>query len=74
MSNFFSINGYWIDDKEPFEGLIVYEYDSEPDDDDAPYGDEDIFFYGFSESDLEEAIELGEDTIEDFVITSYYKI
>lgn len=66
MSKYFEIKGYWKDDKEPFDGYIVKEFD-----DMTEEKDEDVFFYGLSEKDLREAIELKEDTMHDFVITSY---
>lgn len=65
----YSINGYWKDDKSTFEGYLVSEYD-----DTHPELDDYIFFYGLSEADIKAAIEDGENTILDFVITSYEKI
>lgn len=73
MGDFFEIKGYWKDDKTEFEGLIVYEYDNTPDET-APYSDDDIFHYGLSESNLIESVKLKEDTIHDFIITSFTKI
>jgi hypothetical protein len=70
MSELFSIDGYWKDDKLPFEGYIVSSDDSVLDDD----SDDDVFFYGMSESELQEAITLGENTVHDFVITKYQPI
>lgn len=63
----FEISGYWKDDGNEFSGLLVNEFD------DCPEGmnDDDIFFYGLSEENIKEAIELKEDTIHDFAITSY---
>jgi hypothetical protein len=69
MRNYFSINGYWKDDKSEFEGCIVTNYDDH--EEDSSYEEEDIFYYGLEERDLLLAIELGENTIEDFVIVSY---
>lgn len=71
--DFYSIDGYWKDDKTEFEGLIVYGYDNVPDKE-APYTDDDIFFYGLGESALTDAVENVEDTVHDFVITSFTKI
>lgn len=67
----FSISGYYKDDKDnPFEGLLVYEYNSHPEDMD----EDSIFFYGLSEHTIQEAIkEGGVDDILEFVITSYSK-
>ena len=67
------ISGYWKDDKSEFEGYIVREYDDEPSEDDE-FTDEDIFYYGLSESEIQSAIKDCEDTGVDFVITSYEKI
>ena len=71
--NYFEISGYWKDTKETFEGLIVTDYDDEPSESE-PFSDAHIFFYGLSESEIKSAIELGEETGSDFVITSYNKI
>jgi len=68
MSKYFEIDGYWIDNKEPFFGYIVKEYDDASDDDDN------VFFYGMNEPDLQHAIESGENTALEFVITSYNQI
>lgn len=67
MSKYFEIDGYWKDDKEAFFGFIVKEYDDMLDGDD----DDNIFFYGMSEHDLQCAVESGEDTALEFVVTSY---
>lgn len=64
---YFSINGYWKDDKTEFENYTVSSYNSEEDD------DEEIFYFGLSEQEIKEAIKAGEETIFDFVITSYTK-
>jgi len=64
--NYFSINGYWKDDKNTFENLIVKEFDEVDEE-----TDELVFYYGLSEKDIQEAIELKEETAHDFVITSY---
>lgn len=66
----FSIDGYWKDDKDNFYGYLVSEFDDVP----KGYSEEDIFFFGLSEDELEEAISLGEDTVHDFVITNYEEI
>ena len=66
------INGFWKDDKSEFEGMIVREYDDEPSEGDK-FTDEDIFYYGLSESDIQEAISNPENILE-FIITSYVKI
>lgn len=69
MSKYFSIDGYWLDNKEPFSGFVVKEYDDMDEDE-----DDDVFFYGMGEKDLKNAIEDAEETVLDFVITSYEEI
>jgi hypothetical protein len=68
MSKYFLIEGYWIDTKESFSDYIVKEYDDVGEDDDN------VFFYGMGEKDLQDAIEAKEDTTLDFVITNYKQI
>jgi hypothetical protein len=72
MCKYFSISGYWKDDKSEFYGYIVKEFDdSEENEED----DDKIFFYGLSENDIKQAIEEGEEgTAQEFVITSYEEI
>ena len=67
------ISGYWKDDKSEFEGYIVRAYDDEPSEDDE-FTDEDIFYYGLSESEIQSAIADPENDGLEFVITSYEKI
>ena len=63
----YSINGYWKDDQSEFDGYLVTDYDSCPEGMD----DDDIFYYGLSEKDIQGSIESkGDDGLE-FVITSY---
>jgi hypothetical protein len=69
---YFSINGYWKDNKEEFEGYIVTNYNNMEVDSD--YEEEDIFMFGMDERLLIEAIELKEDIIHDFVTTSYTEL
>lgn len=65
----FSIDGYWKDDHDDtFEGYIVNE------DDDSGDEDDNVFFYGMSEEEIKDAIEKGEDTVHDFVITAYSEL
>ena len=66
-ANYFRISGFWKDDKSEFSGYLVK-------DDHTIIEDEDdsIFFYGLSESDIQQAIIDGEEsTAQEFVITSY---
>ena len=72
MSKYFSIDGYWKDDKSEFSGLIVKEFDDTEEDEQK---DDRIFFYGLSESAIQQAIADGADgTALEFVITSYEEI
>lgn len=67
MSRYFEISGYWKDSKEPFESLLVKETDDIDDNDGL------IFEYGWSESDLKEALNETEGVL-DFVITEYKEV
>lgn len=67
--NYFLINGFWKDDKTKFSNHLVYEYDDVADED-----DDNIFYYGLSENDIQEAIKEGWRSDLDFVITSYEKV
>lgn len=71
MSKHFEISGYWKDDKSEFEAYLVREFDDSHEDE---FIDNDIFFYGLGERDIIEGIELKEDTVHDFVITSYVEV
>lgn len=62
----YSISGYWKDDKTEMGGLVCSS-DCIPEEMD----DEDIFFYDMDEDAIIDAIEKGEDTVLDFVITEY---
>ena len=64
----FLINGYWKDDKSEFSDYVVSSYDDNVDNDD------DIFYFGLNESDIQQAIKDKEDNILEFVITSYTKL
>jgi hypothetical protein len=68
MSKFFKINGFWKDDLSSFEGFIVKEFDDVEIDETH---DEQIFFYGLSETEIKEAIENPEGSSLAFTITSY---
>ena len=57
------VDGYWRDDKTEFYGYVVSQSD------DIEENDDDIFFYGLSESQIAES--LGKETGADFVITAY---
>ena len=60
----YSISGYWKDDQSEFDGYLVSDGDATEDDDD-------IFYYFDGESEIIDAIEKGEETVHEFVITSY---
>lgn len=66
----FSIDGYFKDDKSEFSGFLISEFSNTP----KGYSDEDIFFYGLGESELRDAVEQGEDTTHEFVVTSFEKV
>ncbi len=66
MEQLFLIDGYWKDNKRQFNGYLVSSNDDSEDDDE-------VFFYGLSEEDIKEEIDLGEQTTNEFVITSYTK-
>ncbi len=63
----FLIDGYWKDDKARFTNYYVTEFEDGDDDD---Y----VFYYGLSEQDIVDAINDGEQTSLEFVITSYNKL
>jgi hypothetical protein len=67
----YSVNGYWKDDKDDnFEGYIISSFNDVPENE----NDDNIFFYGMSEKEIQEAIELGNNSFNDFVLTAYEKI
>jgi hypothetical protein len=67
MANYFKISGYWKgEDDSEFSDYIVTDIDNVDEE-----NDDLIFFYGLSENELKEAVELGENTALEFVITSY---
>jgi len=72
MRKYFEISGYWKDNNEEFEGYIVTNYDDH--EEDGEYGEDDIFYFGMEESDIQAMIEEKKSTIDDFVITEYKTI
>ena len=60
----FKVNGYFKDDRSEFSDYLIAEYDHAPD----GYSDDDIFYYGLSEEQIQKS---SEDDGLDFVITSY---
>lgn len=61
------ISGYWKDDKSEFNNYLVSEFHDVPE----GHKDDDIFYFGLSESNIKEAIKEKENNSLDFVITSY---
>ena len=68
MSKYFKIDGYWKDDLSEFNGNIVKEYDDGEEDENR---DNQIFYYGMSETEIQDAIANPDENILEFVITSY---
>lgn len=73
MREYFTIAGFWKDTNENFDGYIVTNYNDELGED-VPYTDDDIFFYGLGESELQQAVDLGWDTAHEFIIADYKRI
>lgn len=65
MKKYFKITGYWEDTLENFSDYIVSEED---------YDDEDVFFYGLSEDEIQQAIKEPWDNNLEFIITEYEKL
>jgi hypothetical protein len=63
----FEINGYWKDDKSEFSGYLVNEFDEVPE----GHSDDDMFYYGLSESEIKESIKTNGDDMLEFTITEY---
>jgi hypothetical protein len=62
MRKYWSVSGYFKDDKTEFNDYIVTNYNDASDDDD------DVFFFGLSEEDMRHS---NEDDALEFVITSF---
>jgi len=71
MSKYFSINGYFKDDKSEFNGYIVKEYNDVESDEQA---DDRIFYYGLDENHLKHSIDTGGNDALEFVVTSFEEI
>lgn len=67
MAKLFRIEGYWKDDYTHIGSALVYEYDECPE----WLNDDEIFFFGLSESDIIDLIHDGEGSPHEFVIDSY---
>ena len=68
QGEYISINGYYKDDKTEFSDYVIRTYDDIPED--TRFTDNDIFYYGLSESDIKLSIS-GVGNISEFVVTSY---
>lgn len=68
-SKYFSVSGFWKDDKLKFENYIIKEFDDVYENEDT-----EIFLYGFNASDIEELINENWKSNQEFVITSYKEI
>ena len=72
MRKYFTISGFWKNDNAGFDNYLVTnfnEYDPKGD-----FNEEDIFYYGLSESDIKKMIQNPKSSAEDFTITSYKQI
>ena len=63
----FMVSGYFKDDKSEFNDYLIYEFDDVP----KGYDDDDIFYYGLSETNLKNS---SENDGMDFVITEYRRL
>ena len=72
MKNLFSVRIRWVDDSSEFDVLIA-ESDGVGDIPDG-YTDEDIFFYGMSESAIQQALTSGEPCENEWVIIKFYEV
>jgi len=68
-SKYFSVSGYWKDDKTEFENYIIKEFDDVDENEDI-----EIFYYGLSASDIKTLIDEGDKSNQEFVITSYKEV
>ena len=68
MERYYYITGYWKDTNENFEDYIIKDGDFE---EGQGLNDDDVFFYGLSEEEIKEAINLKWDSELEFVITEY---
>jgi hypothetical protein len=71
MSKYFKIAGYFKDDKSEFNGFIVKEYDDSEEDENR---EDQIFYYGLSDNDLQHSVDTGGNDMLDFVVTSFEEI
>ena len=67
-TNYYKITGYWKDNhSDTFDEYLVTTAGDRSDE----TKDDELFFYFDSLKELEEAAEMGEESLYDFVITSY---
>jgi hypothetical protein len=72
MRKYFGINGFWKDDKSTIDGSIVTNYDDV--EVDGKFDEDDIFYFGLEESNLQHSLDTkGDDGLE-FVVTSFTEI
>ena len=67
MKHLFLISGYGKEDNIEFINYLVSSYESA----ENSYEEDNVFIYGYSEKDIIKAIDLGSNTVNSFVITSY---
>lgn len=68
MAKIYSIEGYWEDDHtDEFSGYLVTETDEVPE----GHDDDEFFFHGISEKNLQHAVATKEPVNCEFVVTSY---
>jgi len=72
--NYFEISGYWKDNQDEFEGLVVTDYDDFDEDNHHGLIEDDIFYFGISENEIIDEIKNNFDPNRDFVITDYKKL
>jgi hypothetical protein len=72
MSKLFSVRIKWLDNGSEFDVLIAESHGVE----DIPAGftDENIFFYGMSETAVRQAVESGEPCENEWVIIEFYDL
>jgi hypothetical protein len=70
-NKYFAVEGYWKDSEEEFSEYIVSEMENVPLHEQPDNLDDEIWFYGLSQTDIINLIQQGENSEHDFVITSY---
>ena len=70
MREYYTVDGYWKDDKSEFRDLIVTNFDDV--EENGMFGEDEVFLFGFSEQMLEELKDVNNN--DDFIVTNYTKI